>query len=280
MEVNKILNADILDIIFDGRNKVYGAYDLRKNYNKRIIIALFVTVSLCGIAYGSSRFLSMFSKPVVTSVMNVSDVQLEQVDMEQPHEETPPPPPPPPQEPPPKIEMRQFTTLAIVNDNEVKENERPPIVSELDDVKIGSRNEEGTKDLGIVAPPISDDRRGVIDAPERPKKDDDEPFISVQIESQYPGGPAAWMRFLTKTLSNNYPEDAAEKEIQGTVVVQFIVDKEGNVSNIESLSGPEELRKTAEMAIKKSGKWEPAIQNGMKVKSYKKQPIVFRLYTE
>ena len=66
-------------------------------------------------------------------------------------------------------------------------------------------------------------------------------------------------------------------EIQGTVVVQFIVDKEGNVSDVEAISGPNELREEAVRVIKKSGKWTPAIQNGRQVKSYKKQPIKFRL---
>jgi protein TonB len=63
-------------------------------------------------------------------------------------------------------------------------------------------------------------------------------------------------------------------------VVQFIVDKEGMVSDVQAISGPEELRKEAERVIKKSGKWTPAVQNGRQVKSYKKQPIVFQLAEE
>ena len=59
--------------------------------------------------------------------------------------------------------------------------------------------------------------------------------------------------------------------------MQFIVDKEGAVSDVEAISGPNELRAEAIRVIKKSGKWEPAVQNGRKVKSYKKQPITFRL---
>jgi periplasmic protein TonB len=62
-----------------------------------------------------------------------------------------------------------------------------------------------------------------------------------------------------------------------TLLVQFIVDKEGIVSDVQAVSGPEVLRKEAERVIKKSGKWEPAIQNGRKVSSYKSQPIVVLL---
>jgi protein TonB len=68
-------------------------------------------------------------------------------------------------------------------------------------------------------------------------------------------------------------------EVQGTVMVQFIVDREGNVSDVEVVSGPETggLREEAIRVIQKSGKWTPAIQNGRKVKSYKRQPVVFKL---
>lgn len=102
----------------------------------------------------------------------------------------------------------------------------------------------------------------------------------MEIESSYPGGASAWSRYLNKTLK--YPQEAQDNEIQGTIIVQFIVDKEGNVSDVEAVSGPSTggLRDEAVRVIKKSGKWEPAIQNGRKVKSYKKQPITFRLEVE
>ena len=89
---------------------------------------------------------------------------------------------------------------------------------------------------------------------------------------------AAWSRFLNKYL--RYPQEAQDQGVQGMVVVQFIVDREGNVSDVEAVSGPMELRAEAVRVIKKSGKWTPAIQNGNKVRSYKKQPIVFRLASE
>ena len=74
-----------------------------------------------------------------------------------------------------------------------------------------------------------------------------------------------------------YGDEAQENEIQGSVLVKFIVDKEGNVSNIQALTGHEALRAEAIRVISKSGKWTPAIQNGRTVNSYKYQPIIFRL---
>lgn len=99
----------------------------------------------------------------------------------------------------------------------------------------------------------------------------------MEIESEYPGGAPAWLRYLNKNF--RYPEDAISNEIQGTVVVQFIVDKEGDVSDVETVSGPDQggLREEAIRVIRQSGKWIPAIQNGRKVKSYKKQPVIFKL---
>jgi periplasmic protein TonB len=97
----------------------------------------------------------------------------------------------------------------------------------------------------------------------------------VEIESQFPGGDAGWIKFLNANLS--YPSKAVKKNIQGTVVVQFIVDKDGSVSDIQATSGPDLLRGAAVDVLKKSPKWTPAYQDGKSVKSYKKQPINFRL---
>ena len=272
MEVNKILTADFLDIIFEGRNKEYGAYELRKTYNKRLIRALIGTAAvilLLFIVYFVSNLDSNGSKkPLV-----VQDVQLEDVKEEKKNE---PPPPPPPKVEPPKVEMAKFTPPKIVPDDKVKEEEKPPEQEKLEDTKIGTVNQEGIKDEGITAPPVSDAGKGVVEAP-KDEENYDKTFTKVEIESEYPGGPSQWLRYLSKNM--RYPEDAVNNEIQGTVVVQFIVDKEGNVSDVQAISGPESggLREEAIRVIKKSGNWNPAIQNGRKVKSYKKQPIVFKL---
>lgn len=278
MEINKILSADILDIIFEGRNKDYGAYELRKTYNRRMTRAMIVTLVillLLGVGYVLANKISDSSKNEVV----VQDVELQEIKQEEKKEELPPPPPPPKPEPP-KVEITKFTPPKIVKDEEVKEDEKPPEVEKLEDTKIGAINQEGIKDEGIVAPPVSDAGKGVIEAPKKDETDYDKTFTKVEIESNYPGGMSAWMRYLNKTF--RYPPEAQENEIQGTVVVQFIVDKDGNVSDVEAVSGPTNggLRDEAIRVIKKSGKWEPAVQNGRKVKSYKKQPITFKLESE
>src|ERR1700712_5711555 len=166
MEVNKILSADVLDIIFDGRNKDYGAYDLRKTYNRRLRIALLVMFSVAA-ALGIGFIVSNIQDSGKKTAMVVQDVQLEDI-KEPPHNE--PPPPPPPKVEPPKVEMAKFTPPKIVKDDQVKEDEKPPEQEKLEDTKIGTVNQEGVKDEGITAPPVSDAGKGVVEAP---KKDDE-----------------------------------------------------------------------------------------------------------
>jgi protein TonB len=115
---------------------------------------------------------------------------------------------------------------------------------------------------------------GVIATP--PPPDDDPMFYKVEIESSYPGGAAAWLRFLNKNLS---VPDGAMDPGQVKITARFIVDKDGNVSDIEIVDGPDNaaLRNEVIRVIKKSGKWTPAQQNGRFVKSYKQQPVTFIL---
>lgn len=98
---------------------------------------------------------------------------------------------------------------------------------------------------------------------------------SIGIESEYPGGPTGWRNFLMNNMK--YPVKAMKKNIQGTVIVQFIVDANGKVTDIELIEGPVLLGEEGVRLIKASGKWIPATINGKPVKSYKKQPFTFKL---
>ncbi|HWB91357.1 MAG TPA: energy transducer TonB [Puia sp.] len=277
MEANKILKSDLLDIIFDHRNKEYGAYQLRKGYNKRLLTALTGVALITGSLFAANYIVSKTGgRP--RQLATVVDVQLESVQEEKKTEPLPPPPPPP-KAAIQKIETTRFTPPKIVKDNEVKEEEKPPELEKLEQTKIGVVNQEGVRDEGIVTPPVGDAGKGVVQAPSKnhDATDYNQTFTKVEIESEYPGGFAAWLRYLNKNF--RYPEDALNNEIQGTVIVQFIVDRDGNVSDVEAISGPESggLKQEAMRVIRQSGKWTPAIQNGRQVKSYKKQPVVFKL---
>ncbi|MGB4770862.1 MAG: energy transducer TonB [Chitinophagaceae bacterium] len=281
MDPNKIKDADLLDIVFEGRNKEYGAYELRKKYNKRLTTALAITMAL-----GALIFLTAFIANVATKSkgkVEVAEVQLEQIQQEEQKNEPPPPPPPKPPEPP-KVEMAKFTPPKVVKDEEVKEEEKPPEVEKLEDTKIGTVNQEGQKDEGIVAPPV-EDKGGVVEAPK--VEDEDKVFQKVEIDAEFPGGTGAWTKYVTREIERNMDE-LTEDGKSGTVVVLFIVDKEGAVSEVRALPcgeagvpncvGPgSKLAEVAVAAIKKGPKWKAAVQNGKSVKAYRRQPVTFRL---
>lgn len=269
MEVSTILTADLLDILFEGRNKEYGAYDLRRTYKRRLAIAITVMLSallLCciGIAFANEK------KESMGGVVIPDETVLKIIETEKPVEPPPPPPPPKMQEPP-KVEITKFTPPVIVRDDQVKKEDMPPENNKMEDTKIGTFNQDGVKDEELVAPPIETGGKGIIELPVKEEEDYNKVFQKVEIESDYPGGRIAWQRFLNKNL--RFPP---VEEVQGTVVVQFIVGKDGSVSDVEAVSGPDELRGEAVRVIKKSGKWTPAIQNGHQVISQKRQPIIFR----
>ncbi|MEO6314477.1 MAG: TonB family protein [Chitinophagaceae bacterium] len=268
MEAIKILSADVLDIIFDARNKEYGAYELRKNYQRRLVKAMLITLLLVALICLTYVLLGSM-KPEAGKLILGQEVTLVVVD----------PPikdkivvlPPLKLAQPEKIKMLQFTSPPIIA-KVVDQNDMPPEQIDMDNTKIGPVNVEGKQDDGLQ-PPV-EAAKGIVDEPIR--QDNTEIiFTRVEIESQYPGGVSAWAAFLNRKLA--YPQQAIDDGVQGAVIVQFIVDTTGAVSNIEAISGPDELRAAATVAIKQSGRWSPAIQNGRKVKSYKKQPITFRL---
>jgi protein TonB len=274
MEISTILTADVLDIVFDGRNKEYGAYELRRSYKRRL--ALSITVMLLvmlllfiGFTFAGKKTQTavVFDIPPDPTLQNIKEEKKEKVVI---------PLPAKPLASQVQVKTIRDVTFRIVNEKEIPENERPPANADIADVRIGNMTTDGANDPSdAIAPPGDVAGKGIIEAPKREDEDVNGCVLMVEIESEYPGGAAAWQRYLNRNL--RYSQEAIDNEIQGAVVVQFIVDKEGNVSDVEAVSGPQELRAEAVRVIKKSGKWTPAIQNGGKVKSYKKQPIVFRL---
>jgi len=273
MDVNKILNSDVLDIIFDGRNKEYGAYDLRKTYNRRMRAALLIMLSVALLVFVGGILADTVAKNRKAAA-EIKDVTLEDVKEEKKNE--PPPPPPPPKLPePPKVEIAKFTPPKIVKDEEVKEDEKPPEQEKIEDAKIGTINQEGDKDLGVVAPPV-EKGTGEVVAPKTDNEDYDKVFTKVENPAEFPGGQDAWKRYLERSLQ--YPDAAQESGTQGVVRVQFIVDKEGNISEVQALNNPGDgLAEEAVRIIKKGPKWKPAEQNGRKVIYRHIQAITFKL---
>jgi protein TonB len=277
MDINKIQNADFLDILFENRNKEYGAYELRKTYNRRIIIAITGMVAVC-LLFLLSQILANRIDTDKDKIV-VQDVQLEDIKTEEKRPE-PPPPPPPPKPEPPKVEITKFTPPKIVKDEEVKEP--PPPQEKLEETKIGVINQEGLKDEGFVAPP-AEVGTGVVEAPKKVEEDYDKVFTKVEKEAKFPGGMEGWKRYLERNLDANVAANDGAPMGNYTVKVQFIVDKTGAISNVQAIEVPKTCPSCGPEAvkvIKKGPKWEPAVQNGRNVIYQAIQFVTFQVAEE
>lgn len=273
MDSNQILKSEFLDILFEGKNKEYGAYELRKTYNKRISAALGFTVALILLLLVGSAIANKINPKDEMRETIVKETNLQQAP---PPEELPPPPPPPPikQLPPPPVATVQFTPPKVVKDIEVVKP--PPEVKQIEEAKIDLKTVEGTKDLGIVAPPTEIKGTQVAAPPVAKKEDPDEIFTKVEIEATFPGGLAGWTKYVTRAINADIDE-ISEDGNYGTCTVRFIVDKNGNVSDVvaTTMKGTK-LAQVAVNAIRKGPKWTPAQQNGRFVNAYRLQPVTLR----
>ena len=272
MEPNKILSASLIDVIFDGRNKEYGAYELRKNDSQRTKVALSATIAIVALVLTGTTLANSFKKE---SVQNNADpgIVLTQVEELKPPEELPEPEKKPEVE---QVKTEKLTFIAIMPDDEVKDS--PPSQEDLIDSKIGLEKQEGIVDDGISRPEEIDKGvgKGIID--DIVITQPDEPFTTVEIDAKFNGN---WKAFLERNLNGSVATDNNAPDGRYSVVVQFVVDVEGNVSDIKTLTNHGYgLEAEALRVLRKAAKWEPAIQNGKKVKAYRKQVIVFEVTGE
>lgn len=275
MEANKILSADVLDLVFEGRNKDYGAYELRKTYNRRITRALIITASIALLALLGS-ILASAMKESTDSTVKIQEVTIQDIKQEE-APPPPPPPPPPPKQEPPKVEMKQFTPPIIKKDEEVMKP--PPPQEELKEAKIDVVNQEGIKDLQIATPVEMDQGKQIIEV--KREEDENKIFDKVEIEASFPGGDAKWRQYLERNAQGQVATDNGAPEGTYTTVVQFVVDKEGNISDVKALTNHGYgMEGEAMRVIKKGPKWIPAVQNGRQVKAFRKQPITFQVQGE
>lgn len=271
MEANKILSADVLDIIFDGKNKEYGAYQLRKTYKRTLTKALIITGSALLLVLIGTVFANIIEKNSEKKVFNTKDVQMAEVKKEEP---PPPPPPPPPPTPPPPPEINQvkFTPPKIVKDEEVKPEEKIEEIKE--DQVISTKTVESENKVQIVQAPVEEKGTQVVEV----KKDDDENkiFTKVEVEASFPGGEAAWRNYLSKNLNTNTPIDYGAPGGKHTVIVKFVVSRDGSLSDVQCENDPGfGMCQEAIRVIKKTKNWTPAIQNGRNVNAYRRQPITW-----
>lgn len=271
MEINKILNADVLDIIFDGRNKIYGAYELRRTYNKRLWIALIIMAAVCLFVIAGVGIVKNISntkpEPFLPDDTRLREVKIEEKKVEIPVVKV---------IEKPKIATEKYTEYKILKDKDVKEVDKPTI-PDLDDKQIGISKQGGEKDEGFVP----DVEKPTTTDPPKKEVDINQVYTKVENPAAFPGGPAAWKRYLESNLRADAVVEAGAPSGILTVRVQFIVDREGNISDVKALNDPGfGTAEEAVRVIKKGPKWKPALQNGRNVIYQAVQGVSFNIQSE
>jgi len=279
MTNKEILKADLLDIIFEDRNKDYGAYALRRGYNVRMLTALGAGLSVILIGAGLSVILlfaliNSWKKETSNAGHQVSkernEVVIRSIQMPQ---EKPKEPEQPKQtskpKPAPKVAEIKFTNPKITEDNKVKEP-LPP-VEDLSGKLTSTQNVSGIPDDGKEKPVTKlNETVGTGTAgPSQPVAD----FIIQERDPEFPGGAEALKKFLARYLSTPDELEAGEKKV---VKVKFKVDKDGSVNTFEIVtSGGDEFDGEVLRVVKRMPRWVPAIQNGINVPVSYVLPVTF-----
>jgi len=265
METNKILSSNVLDIIFDGRNKMYGAYNLRTTYNVRLSHALLFTGSFAMVISLCTLFPNSTGEkiPVIDFVDHTMFSAKVEPALRKPQQKL---------AVKNKVNQQIFTVPVIVIDKLVTKSD---VLTGLNEKEaIGSRTIEGG-DKGQIEGPVEEVQNKSSEAPESEKAREVSSGI-VEIEAEFPGGHAAWAKYLKKNLNGDTPVDNGAPAGIYQVIVQFIVSKDGSISDVHTLTthgyGMEE---EAVKIINRGPKWKPAIQNGRNVNAYRSQPITF-----
>jgi len=267
MEAQQILQSNILDILFEGKNKDYGAYDLRNTYHKRITTALIIMVALiCLLIIGAA----------IANKMQVAETKDNWVSEDRTLMNPDEPKLPEPKLPKPKttiippVATVKLTRPKIVDNKEVLQP--PPDVEQIAHAKIDIQTRAGIDFEEMTAPPEAVTGSQIIAGVNTKKENPDSTFVRVEIEATFPGGAAAWNKYVSKAIMKEL--DEFTNTDYGTCTVQFIVDKNGNVSDVQALNMKgTKLAEIAVNAIHKGPKWNAAIQNGRKVKAYRRQPV-------
>jgi periplasmic protein TonB len=255
---NEKINAPTFDdIVFEHRNKVYGAYKLRTKYNRTVIFALLVGIVIIATAvitpYINAKALENRLKRAERQV----EIKMENLD--QPNEQVAPPPPPPP--PPADVVQQQKYVPPVVVDSIKPEDVTQLMTS--DDAKVE------VKDQDVVE--VAEVKEEVQEA-----EPEEIPFVVVEEMPLFPGGDVELLKYIMEHTT--YPDIAKENNIQGRVIVRFCVTAKGGVSQVSILKGVDpELDAEAIRVVNTLPAFKPGKQGGKPVPVWYMVPITFTL---
>jgi protein TonB len=264
-----------VDLVFEGKNHAYGAYQLRKDTGKRNLMAILVMFAI-GVAIAA--FVAI--KGVVENAMK-QDVAIEaDVELAKLAEKKEA-----------KVEKKEEPKIEKVEVEKVKSSVKfvPPVIKKDDEVKpeeeLKSQEELNKTNTAIGAFDVkgNDEAAGevlkakeVIAQPEPPKEEETKVFDVVEQMPSFPGGPSALMQYLSSNIK--YPVVAEENGVQGRVVCTFVVERDGSITDVRVIKSVDpSLDKEAVRVVKSMPKWIPGKQNGSAVRVKYTVPVTFRL---
>lgn len=269
-----LISNEWTDLVFEGRNQAYGAYKLRKGTTKRNIWSLII-VTLAAVLL----FLGLQLQKMVEANKTVENTQVVELSaLEQKKKEA-------------KVEKKEiiktepekvvekvkssvkFTAPVIKKDSEVKEEDEIKLEEvEKSNKAIGFENVQGNDEVNGEVLKAKDD----IKPPEPPKHEENKIFTVVEQMPMYPGGDAALMQYLSSNI--HYPAVAAENGVQGRVVVGFVVERDGSITDVNVMRSVDpSLDREAVRVVKNMPRWTPGKQNGSAVRVKYQVPVTFRL---
>jgi len=262
-----ILDQKWIDVVFSERNKDYGAYQLRRDNGRNMRTALLIGSAFFVLAISANTIINLISGfiPKGKEKVKITNVVLQPP----PPDVKKTPPPPPPEPPKPRIDQVKFPPPVVKPDVEVKE--KPPTIEELKVADPGQKNLKGDKDAAVSI----DEPVGNSDV----KVTEDDPnkiFTSVEKQPEFPGGIEKFYAFLGKNI--RYPAVARENGTQGKVILQFVCERDGSLTDIRVVRGiGDGCDEEAIRVLKSSPKWSPGIQNGRPVRCQYNIPVSFTL---
>lgn len=271
-----LISNEWTDLVFEGRNQAYGAYKLRKGTAKRNVWALIIVGLAAALLYLGLQLQKMAEankKVENTQAVELAKLNTEKKEAKVEKKEIIK------QEPEKVVEQVKssvkFTAPIIKNDSEVKEEDEIKLDEvQKSDKAVGAFTVEGNDEVGGAVLKAKED----IAAPEPPKHVVEETKIFTVVEQMpmYPGGNAALMGYLRDNIK--YPTVAAENGVQGRVVVGFVVERDGSITDVNILRGVDpSLDREAMRVVKSMPRWNPGKQNGSAVRVKYQVPVSFRL---
>ena len=269
-----LISNEWTDLVFEGRNQSYGAYKLRKGTGKRNVWALVIVGLAAALLYLGLQLQKMAEankKVENTQAVELAKLNTEKKEAKVEKKEIIK------QEPEKVVEQVKssvkFTAPIIKKDEEVKEEDEIKLDEvEKSDKAVGAFNVQGNDEVGGEVLKAKEE----IKAPEPPKVEEEKVFDVVEQMPSFPGGNTALMKFLNENI--HYPVVAQENGVQGRVVVSFVVERDGHITDVQiARSVDPSLDKEAQRVVKSMPKWIPGKQNGSAVRVKFNVPVAFRL---